>query len=248
MKCFEIGKENREIILFLHGGGLSWWNYREVSRHLSGRFHVVMPILDGHAGSDAPFTSMEENAKRIIALIDERFGGQVLLIGGLSLGAQVLVEMLSQRPDICRYAVIESALAVPMKWTAALVGPSFSLCYPLIQKRWFAKLQFAYLGIKPDLFEDYYRDTAQIAKSDLIAWMRANSSYTLKAAMEDCRAKALVFVGSRELPVMRRSARLIAESIEGAQLEILKGYQHGELSINRGEQYAQRILQFIGKE
>ena len=248
MKCFEIGKENREIILLLHGGGLSWWNYREVSRHLSGRFHVVMPILDGHAGSDAPFTSMEENAKRIIALIDERFGGQVLLIGGLSLGAQVLVEMLSQRPDICRYAVIESALAVPMKWTAALVGPSFSLCYPLIQKRWFAKLQFAYLGIKPDLFEDYYRDTAQIAKSDLIAWMRANSSYTLKAALEDCRAKALVFVGSRELPVMRRSARLIAESIEGAQLEILKGYQHGELSINHGELYAKRVLQFIGEE
>ena len=85
MKCFEIGKENREIILFLHGGGLSWWNYREVSRHLSGRFHVVMPILDGHAGSDAPFTTMEENAKRIIAWIDVHFGGSVLLVSQFTL-------------------------------------------------------------------------------------------------------------------------------------------------------------------
>ena len=247
MKCMEMGAENRKVILLLHGGGLSWWNYSEAAQCLAKRFHVVMPILDGHAGSDAPFTTMEENAKRIIAFIDKHFGGSVLLIGGLSLGAQVLVEMLSQRPDICRYAVIESALAVPMKWTAALVEPSFSLCYPLIQKRWFAKLQFASIGIKPDLFEDYYRDTMQIAKTDLIALMRANSAYVLKESLGACTANALVLVGSREMPVMRRSARLIAERIEGAQLEILKGYQHGELSINHGKLYAQRLLQLIGE-
>lgn len=35
--------------------------------------------------------------------------------GGLSLGGQVAVEMLSQRPEICRYALLESALVKPMK-------------------------------------------------------------------------------------------------------------------------------------
>ena len=74
---------------------------------------MVLPILDGHTGSDRSFSTIEENASALIEEIDERFGGQVLLIGGLSLGGQVLVEMLSQRKDICKYALIESALVRP---------------------------------------------------------------------------------------------------------------------------------------
>ena len=29
MKYIEYGKENNEVIMMLHGGGLSWWNYRK---------------------------------------------------------------------------------------------------------------------------------------------------------------------------------------------------------------------------
>ena len=31
MKYIEYGKENKNVIIILHGGGLSWWNYKEVS-------------------------------------------------------------------------------------------------------------------------------------------------------------------------------------------------------------------------
>ena len=91
MKIVEYGKENSDVIILLHGGGLSWWNYKEAAEILADRFHIVMPILNGHSGSDAPFTSIENNASDIISYIDKNFGGHVLLIGGLSLGAQVLV-------------------------------------------------------------------------------------------------------------------------------------------------------------
>ena len=89
MQHVEYGTHNLQTIILLHGGGLSWWNYRDVAQLLSDRFHVVLPILDGHAGSDAPFTSIEDNAARIIAHIDEHFGGKVLAVGGLSLGGQI---------------------------------------------------------------------------------------------------------------------------------------------------------------
>ena len=98
--------------------------------------------------------------RALIEEIDERFGGQVLLIGGLSLGGQVLVEMLSQRKDICKYALIESALVRPRPITAALLRPAFSLCYPLVKLRWFAKLQSASLHINASYFETTSR-TAQ---------------------------------------------------------------------------------------
>ena len=111
MRYVEYGNQNPETVILLHGGGLSWWNYRNAAHLLSDRLHVVLPILDGHTDSDAPFTSIEDNAARIIAHIDEHFGGKVLALGGLSLGGQIAVEMLSQRSDICRFALIESALS-----------------------------------------------------------------------------------------------------------------------------------------
>ena len=106
MTVMEFGKQNQDTILLLHGGGLSWWNYREAAELFEEQYHVVLPVLDGHAGSDAPFTTIEDNAARLISYIDAHFGGQVLLLGGLSLGGQIAVEMLSQRKDICRYALL----------------------------------------------------------------------------------------------------------------------------------------------
>ena len=122
----EFGQQNPDVIMLLHGGGLSWWNYREVAQMLAEQYHVVLPVLDGHAGSDAPFTTIEDNAARLISYIDTHMEGQVAYLGGLSLGGQVALEMLAQRPDICRFALIESALVRPSKLTAALIGPTFA--------------------------------------------------------------------------------------------------------------------------
>ncbi|MCR4787298.1 MAG: alpha/beta hydrolase, partial [Lachnospiraceae bacterium] len=165
----EYGTDQKNTILLLHGGGLSWWNYREVAAILQGEYHIILPILDGHAGSDRPFTTIEDNAEEIIQFIDEKLSGSILLIGGLSLGGQVLLEMLSKRKKLCSYALVESAAVIPSKLTNMLIAPSFGCSYGLIKNRSFSKLQFQSLHIKPDLFEDYYRDTCLIKKQDMIA-------------------------------------------------------------------------------
>ena len=245
MNAVEFGHEHEDVIVLLHGGGLSWWQYDEAARLLSDRFHVVLPILDGHAGSDAPFASIEENARRVIQSIDERFGGHVRLLGGCSLGGQIAAEALAQRGDICDYALLESTLVCPMPFTAACTRPLLAMSFPLISKRWFARLQFRYLGIKPDLFAAYYRDTACITRRDMAAFLAANASYRLPEALSDCLAQALILVGSRELPSMKRSARALAACLPHNTLELLPGLTHGTYSINHAGQFAQRLLQLI---
>ena len=143
MQYVEYGAHNSQTIILLHGGGLSWWNYREVALLLADKYHVVLPILDGHADSDEPFTSIEDNAARLIAYIDEHHGGSVYTLGGLSLGGQIAVEMLTQRSDFCRFALLESVLVKPSKLTHALIKPTFGMSYGLIKQKWFAKLQAA---------------------------------------------------------------------------------------------------------
>jgi pimeloyl-ACP methyl ester carboxylesterase len=243
----EFGPKNPTVVMLLHGGGLSWWNYREVALLLAERYHVVIPVLDGHADSDAPFATIEDNANRLISYIDTHFGGQVLAIGGLSLGGQIAVEMLSQRKNICQYALIESALVKPMKLTSALIGPTFGMSYGLIRQKWFAKLQANYLGIPKVLFDDYYRDTCKIRKADMIAFLKANSIYTIKPSLSKTTAKVKIVAGAKEQKNIRDSAVLLHDALLGSSMEILPGLRHGDLSINHPQSYARMITEWIGR-
>ena len=117
------------MIILLHGGGLSWWNYREISERLQNDFQIIIPILDGHAGSDKNFTTIKDNAGEIISFIDMNFGGSVLLIGGLSLGGPIFLAILSQRKGIFRFSVVESAAGIPSTPTYSLLKPAVRSFY-----------------------------------------------------------------------------------------------------------------------
>jgi len=184
-------------------------------------------------------------ATRIIAHIDEHFGGKVLAVGGLSLGGQIAVEMLTQRPDICSFALLESTLVKPSKLTYALIKPTFGMSYGLIKQTWFAKLQAAYLGIPQKLFDDYFRDTYKITKEDMIVFLESNSAYFIKPALRDTQAKAHIVFGSKEQSSIRTSGKLLNHTIPGSTMEILPGYTHGDLSLNHPEQYVQMLLTLI---
>ena len=244
MNVIEYEKKNKNTILLLHGGGLSWWNYREIAELLEKDYHVILPVLDGHAGSDNLFNSIEDNAARLISYIDAHFDGQVTVLGGLSLGGQIALEMLSQRRDICRYALIESALVKSAKLTAALIGPAFGMSYSLIKQRWFAKMQAAYLGIPKELFEDYYRDTCAITKANMIAFLKANCTYEIKTGLAETTAKVKIVAGAKEQKSILDSAKLIYSTIPGSQMEILSDLRHGDLSINHPSQYVQMLKEW----
>lgn len=245
MEYKEYGSKNNDILILLHGGGLSWWNYIDEIGLLEDEFHIVIPILDGHSSSDTNFTSIENNALEIIDFINKNYDGKVKLIGGLSLGGQILLEILSKNPNICECAIIESALTIPMNFTYRMIEPTFNLSYCLISKRWFSKLQFKSLKLKNSLFDLYYEDTCKITKNNLIAFMKSNSSYEIKDTLSHTRAKVLVLVGSKERPIMKKSATKIANLIPNSELEVLQGYYHGDISINHADDYVERVKRLV---
>lgn len=248
MQYKEYGEQNSEVIILLHGGGLSWWNYRDAAIQLQNDYHIILPILDGHAESDKDFSTIEDNAAEIIAFIDERFDGSVLLIGGLSLGGQILLELLSQRKDICQYAMIESALVIPSKVTRTLIKPAFGSCYGLIRQKWFSKLQFQSLRLPQKLFSDYYRDTCGITRQNMIAFLQENAVYSLKASLKESTAEIHVFVGEKENKSMLLSAEKIHAGTKDSVFHVLKNMYHGEFSINYPEQYVKELKAIIAQQ
>ena len=42
MTVMEYGQQNRDVVMLLHGGGLSWWNYREDAERLAERYVEIL--------------------------------------------------------------------------------------------------------------------------------------------------------------------------------------------------------------
>ena len=102
------------------------------------------------------------------------------------------------------------------------------------------------LNIKPNLFEDYYRDKKKKKKSDMIAFMKANTSYSLKDAFKETTAEVHVYFGEKETGEILRSAQVISKMRPSCTLHRMPNLKHGEFSINHANQYAAAIRQMIG--
>ncbi|NLE89836.1 MAG: alpha/beta hydrolase, partial [Dehalococcoidales bacterium] len=117
----EFGDKNAPAIIFLHGGGLSWWSWEAQIERLQKNYRVITPVIDGHGDAwNTIFAGIKKTAESVINYIKEHCNGQVFALCGLSLGAQIVVEVLSKEPGIAENAVIESALVYPFKLTVAL--------------------------------------------------------------------------------------------------------------------------------
>lgn len=190
MKFKEFGDKSHPTVILLHGDGLSWWSFKELIASLKGRYHIVAPIIDGH-GEDGitTFISIQDSAQKLIQYIDENNQGKVLVIGGVSLGAQIAVEVLSKRADITKYAILISTSVVPDKsimWFKVLVENLFhGLMYP----KCFAKIQAKILCVKKDSIEPYYKDKLNISKKSLVNMTVSGGTYTVSDALKKNKGK-----------------------------------------------------------
>lgn len=128
--------------------------------------------------------------------------------------------------------------------TNRLIESSINMSYGLINKKWFSKLQFKSLKIKKELFDKYYIDSSNITKNNMISFLKANSNYHLKNIKTN-KSKSIVIVGSKERPIMIKSAKRIHDELINSELEILSGYYHGDLSINHPNEYAEKVKKLI---
>jgi len=233
----EAGNRELPTIILLHGGGVSWWSLQPIVELLKDSYHVVTPVIDGHGeDGDTTFISIEDSADKLLGYIDSQCGGSVFALGGLSLGGQIATEVLSQRHDVARFAILESALVIPMKGTVAWTVPLTKMSYGLIKQRWFSKLQAKSLFVSEDMFELYYRDSMRVTERSLINITVSNGNYELKSGIGKTAAKALIIAGEKELAIVRKSSQLLSDTIPHSNLHIAKGMKHGELSqANPGE-------------
>ncbi|MBE9917780.1 alpha/beta hydrolase [Paenibacillus donghaensis] len=227
LKYQEYGDKNASLILFLHGGGVSGWMWDKQIQSFT-HYHCIVPDLPEHGlNNDEMNFSITGSAEELIKLIEEKAGGRKVILIGFSLGSQVIIQMLSMKPDLIDFAIINSALVRPMQYSKRFIRISTKLSFPLIKKRWFAKLQAKTLYVSDDYFEQYYKESCQIKHDTLVRVLEENMSFEIPKDFQKANGKILVTVGAREKAVMKQSAKDIVEKNANCSGVMIPKIGHG---------------------
>ncbi len=108
---YERHGEGPRVLVFLHGLLLDNQLSRRLAADLAERgFHVVLLELPGHGQSDKPRHAsahrMDSYARHVTALLDE-LGIDQAVVGGVSLGANVALQVAVQAPERVRGLLVE---------------------------------------------------------------------------------------------------------------------------------------------
>ena len=88
MKYFEFGQEHSELMVMLHGGGVSYLGMLPTAQKLAERYHVVLVAYDGFnpGEPETEFVSPMDEARRLGDYVVEHYGGKIDILYGISYG------------------------------------------------------------------------------------------------------------------------------------------------------------------
>ena len=239
MRFHEFGDKNFPHILLIHGRGNSWWSYLRQARILSDKFHVILPTLDGHGEEyQKDYISTENSAQQIMDYIKNNCNGKLFAIGGVSLGGQIAIELLSLDSDIAQKAIIDGSICIPQ--------PNLSRISTIVVKI-FGKLMFSKSASKiqlslmkkmypnmayPEEIENYYmEDMPMLPMKTLVKMYKTYmGKYRLKESITESKAQVLYIYGEKEMRCVKESAKLFQKMHPDCILYEAKGYNHGYLS------------------
>lgn len=223
----EYGNQHMPLIMFIHGGGVSGWMWDKQVQYFSGYHCVVPDLVNDESNHNELDFSIHERANVLLDLITEKAKGKTVIIVGFSLGAQIALQMVSLKPQVIDYAIINSALVRPQPIIKRLIKPLVKLTSPLIKNELFAKIQAKALYINHEYFDLYYQETSKMKKDTLIKILLENMSFRIPENFSQVTCRVLVTVGEKEKRMMKKSAVDIVNSNPNCRGVILPRIGHG---------------------
>ncbi|MDN4493449.1 alpha/beta fold hydrolase [Ureibacillus aquaedulcis] len=223
----EYGDNQASLMVFLHGGGVSDWMWDQQIQYFS-HYHCIVPILPEHGLNNHEIHfSIKGSAEEVIRLIEEKSNGKKIILIGFSLGSQVIIQILSMKPNLIDTAIINSALVRPMAYAKHLINPLIKLSMPFVTNRFFSKLQAKTLYIDEEYFERYYEESVQVKFDAMIRILKENMAFEIPEEFRKANSKILVTVGEKEKAIMKKSAKDIVAANSNSTGIILPNIGHG---------------------
>jgi 3-oxoadipate enol-lactonase len=239
-------------LVFLHAFPFNRTMWEPQLKSLSDRFRVIAIDLRGHGESDAPLWrySMDQFADDVKGLLDHLAIRQAVLVG-LSMGGYIIFSFWRRYPERVKALVLADTRATPdndegrakrIAMAQALYkdGPNAvaDLMMPML-------LSPASQTGRPDLVQRVRRIITCTQLSGIIGDLMAlHDRPDSVPLLKDITCPTLVLVGEQDIGTPPSDARLIAEGIKGARLEIIPGAGHIS-NLEQPEAFNRAIASFL---
>lgn len=213
-------------VLLLHGGGTRSWSWREQHPALQG-YRALMPDLPGHGLSPGPL-QFADAAQRLADVLDAE-GGAAKVVG-LSIGSQLALTLLALRPDLVLGILLSGTLAVPIPggvWLSGTPNRALTRLYwPLRNAAPLLALNRHELELPARYAADLAEDTRTLSQQTYLEIMRENMAFVPSPALARLPVPVTLLVGSREVEVLRKSARHLLRLLPLARAYTVPGVNH----------------------
>jgi pimeloyl-ACP methyl ester carboxylesterase len=240
----EKGDKDAQLIVFLHGGGVSSWMWDKQIQFFKDYHCIAIDLPEQGKSNQSKNFSIEYSSLSVIELIKKIGKGKKVIVIGFSLGAQVTIQILSMKPNLIDYAIINSALVRPNPFAKKMIKPTIKLTFPLIKNKSFSKLQAKTLYIDIEYFETYYKESTLMKSETLVRILEENISFELPKNFNKAESKILVTVGEKEKAVMIKSAKDIVSNNSNCVGIIIPKIGHG-VSLIKPDFFNQLIEKWI---
>lgn len=230
--------------MYIHGECLSSFSFKQELKELKKDFTVILPILPGHGDDTDTFRSIDQCCEEILAFIDQEYDGHIHVASGFSLGGQIIVSLLAKRPDLCAFAMVESAHMQPVKlrnWSAYASTHANGLA----RQKWFNKFMYYTVFNDDYAVDDYYANYQKMTKENLQAVLDASHSYEMADGVSKATCKMAILVGQREKKSLKHSANLLHDQVANSQIFMLMNYTHGDFSLGNPNEYIRFVKSWV---
>lgn len=206
----ETGKNNDETIIFIHGEGTAGWIWDKQVEAFKD-YHCIVPDLPGHGKSAGvkPFT-IPSAADMIIDIIKNKAKNGKAHFVGISLGAQIVVQILKTAPQVVSHALISGTLVRNLEPTESflkLLNYLIKVYLPDKNKTIRIMSYVRSYNMPKDLRGKFKESTYVIGPDSLEEIIKENMLFRMPDGLEKVNTMVLVMTGEKDYRIIKESAR-----------------------------------------
>jgi pimeloyl-ACP methyl ester carboxylesterase len=218
----ETGSKNLETIIFLHGSTMAGWMWDGQIKEF-GDYHCIVPDLPEHGKSInvKPFT-INKSAEMISEIIHNHTSNGKAHLVGISVGAQIIIQILSKTPELVDHAIISGTLVQRTSHIESLLqllGYAINVYEPVKNTDFFIKANMRMYNMPKYLFNKFKESTLITKHDSLSRILKENMIYKRPHGLEKIEVPVLVMAGEKDYKIIKESADDLLVS-----LKVSEGY------------------------
>lgn len=216
----ETGKNNNETIIFLHGEGIASWIWDKQVKAFND-YHCIVPDIPGHGKSaNIKHFTIQSAADMIIDIIKNKAKNGKAHLVGISLGAQIIVQILATAPEVVGHVLISGALvrsSQPTETFLNLLDYLIKVYLPDKNKTIRIMSYVRSYNIPKNLRSKFKESTYVIEKDSLERIIRENILFQMPSSLKNVEAHVLVMTGEKDFIIIKESAKYLLNKLPNSK-------------------------------